>query len=171
MERTRSISTTFYKTYKIIAYSFLALFMLVYFGRFIVIIGLANIYIGLVAVALILIGLKYRWYPDFFKDFNKLKDVSYDSENLYIIEDGLEEQIPFYEIKDVEIKSLNGVYQFNFFNKNLYDGSITCKTSMWYPFNYRKVDSELNRVRSLIRKAHRSYEEQTGNDKSLASFN
>jgi hypothetical protein len=171
MERTKSISTSFYKAYKAVTYALIGLFILGYFGRFILIIGFANVYISLLFIVIVVIAIKYKWFPEFFKEINKLKDVSYDSENLYIVEDKYEEQIPFHEIKDVEIKSLNGIYQFNFFNKNLYDGYIRCKTSMWYPFNYRKVDSELNRVRSMVRKAHQNYREQIEHNKSLASFN
>lgn len=100
-----------------------------------------------------------------------MKDISYDDAHLYINENGVEEQIPFYEIRDVEIVSLNGICKFNFFNIQLHGGAVTCKTSMWYPLNFKKVDKEFNRVRALIRKAHQQYKPEIGQEKNLASYN
>lgn len=99
-----------------------------------------------------------------------LKDLSYDRGNLYILEKGREEQIPFYRIKDVELTSLSGIYQFNFYDKDLHGGWVSCKTSMWYPLNFPKVDRELERVRQLIRRAHELYEHEQPNNQ-LTSFN
>ena len=157
-ERTKSLSTSFYKVYKIISFSLIILFIMLYYVHFVLLIGFAHIGWGLFALICLILVIKFKWYPEFFKEFKRLKDISYDSNNLYIVEKGIEEQIPFYEIKDVEIKSLNGIYQFNFFDKSLYDGAVRCKTSLWYPLNYKKVDAELNRVRSLIKKAKAEFD-------------
>ncbi len=119
-----------------------------------------------VGYAVILIAY---WFPSALKTIKQMKNLSYDDENLYVLEDGVEEQIPFEQVKDVEIMSLNGIYRFNFFNKDLHDGFVTCKTSMWYPLNYPAVDKELNRVRALIRKSHQNYRDKIGNENRLAS--
>lgn len=128
--------------------------------------GLFGAIMGFILVAVAV----YYWNPSIGRNFDRLKEIAYDSENLYVIENGREEQIPFYEIRDVEIVSLGGIYKFNFFDKGLHKGFITCKTSMWYPLNYPKVDRELNRVRALINKAHREYKEQITDKNQLASF-
>ncbi len=123
----------------------------------------------------LLFGLGYAvilvayWFPSVLKTLKQMKNLSYDDENLYVVEDGVEEQIPFEQVKDVEIVSLNGIYRFNFFSKDLHNGFVTCKTSMWYPLNYPTVDKELNRVRALIRKAHQNYRNRIGKENRLAS--
>ncbi|MCP4457880.1 MAG: hypothetical protein GY816_07640 [Cytophagales bacterium] len=167
MQRTRSISVKSIRLYKTILISLLLAYFLLYTGSFI----LQNEWLGILIGSLFVLLMVYFWYPSFTNNLSRLKDLSYDDENLYIIENDVEEQIPFHEIRDVEIVSLDGIYQFNFFNKQLHGGVIRCKTSMWYPLNFKTVDRELNRVRGLIRKAHWEYQGQIGNDRGLASFN
>jgi len=167
MQRTRSISIKSIRLYKAALYAFLLAYFLLYAGSNIV----RYRWFGILFAVVILSFTIYFWYPGFSKNLSRLKELSYDDENLYIIERGVEEQIPFHEVRDVEIVSLDGVYQFNFFNKQLHDGAIRCKTSMWYPLNFKTVDKELNRVRGLIIKAHREYRDQIGKDRGLASFN
>ncbi len=167
MQRTKAISSRFYKSYKygaaglifLLAFSYI-LYPLVAgdFSWFRVIISI--LYFG--------IGIKY-WFPSLISSIKQMKDLSYDDENLYIIENSVEEQIPFNEIKEVEIVSLNGIYRFHFFDKSLHGGAVSCKTSMWYPFNFIKVDKELNRVRGLIWKAQREYGSRIGGNKGLPS--
>ena len=167
MQRTCSISVKSIRLYKTILISLLFAYFLLYIGSFI----LQYKWFGILIATLFVLLMVYYWYPSFSKNLSRLKDLSYDDENLYIIESGVEEQIPFHEVKDVEIVSLDGVYQFNFFNKNLHKGAVRCKTSMWYPLNFKTVDKELNRVRGLIRKEHREYKDQIGDGRGLASFN
>lgn len=118
-----------------------------------------------------LLFIMYKVFEERFKDWQHLKDISYDTRNLYISEKGTEEQIPFYEIKDVEITSLNGIYRFLFYDKKLHGGWVSCKTSIWYPLNFPKVDQELNRVRGLINKAHHEYKYEPVDSNRLMSFN
>ena len=167
MRRTKSISIKSIRLYKAALYCFLLAYFLAYSGFYI----MEYRWLGILMVVVVVVASVYFWYPGLSKNLNRLKELSYDNENLYIIEKGVEEQIRFCEVKDVEIVSLDGIYQFNFFDKQLHNGAVRCKTSMWYPLNFRTVDKELNRVRGLIWKTHREYRAPTGNDRGLASFN
>lgn len=167
MQRTRSISIKSVRLYKAVLVFFFLSYFFLYSGLYIVKYNWWGVFIIVLAVSTII----YYWNPHITRNFTRLKELSYDDENLYIVEKGVEEQIPFHEVKDVEIVSLDGVYQFNFFNKNLHEGAVRCKTSMWYPLNFKTIDKELNRVRALIQKAHREYRDQIGDGRGLASFN
>ncbi|MFK7953651.1 MAG: hypothetical protein AB8B73_12455 [Ekhidna sp.] len=125
----------------------------------------------------IVIGMLYPvlliaiWFPQMKKSIGRMKELSYDEENLYVMEKGYEIQIPFHQVKYIEILSLDGLYKFTLYHHDQFGDEVTCKPSIWYPLNYKRVDKELNRIRTLVRKAHKNYKEQIENNKSLASFN
>ena len=96
-----------------------------------------------------------------------VKQISYDNQYLYVHEDGADTQIPLERIRDVEITSLDGMYKFNLMDKDTYGPYILCKTSMWYPLNFKKVDKELDYVRFLINKRKRTI--QSENQQQLPS--
>ncbi|WP_424960988.1 hypothetical protein [Ekhidna sp.] len=100
---------------------------------------------------------------------SKIKEVSYDKESLYVREEGYDVQIPFHQVKDIEIVSMDGLYKFKLYHHDQFGNEVICKPSIWYPFNYKRIDAELNRIRSYVRKAHREYKEQIGSDRSLPS--
>lgn len=97
-----------------------------------------------------------------------IKEVSHDKENLYVKEGTYEIQIPFYQVKDVEILSLDGLYKFHFFHHDQFGKEVICKPSLWYPLNFRKIDKELDQLRFLVRKAHLEYKDDV-NSNALAS--
>lgn len=156
--------------YKVVSIIVLSTFIIAYFAPYIDTILRWDWYLSLPFLG-VLIYLAFRLFKERIKDWQHLKDIAYDSQNLYITEKGREEQIPFHEVRDVEITSLNGIYRFIFYNKELHGGWVSCKTSMWYPLNFPKVDKELNRVRGLINKAHHAYQEEPETGNQLMSFN
>jgi hypothetical protein len=166
MQRTKSLTTRYYRWYKISLIALVGGLLLFYNIHWI----LSGEFLGLVWVALYAFVIVRYWYPGLVKSLRQMKNIAYDRRNLYILENGQEEQIPFHEIKEVEIISLDGIYKFHFFDKNLHGGAVTCKTSMWYPLNYPKVDKELNRVRDLIRAARKEYYAQNDGQKELSSY-
>ncbi len=107
-----------------------------------------------------------------YKDtYGKIKEISYDEENLYVHEQDYEIQIPYHQVKDVEIISLGGLYKFTLLRHDQFGREVICKPSIWYPLNYRKIDKKLNKIRSMIRKAQWKYKDQILTEKSLASIN
>lgn len=166
MERTKSLSVKGVRRYKILGYTGILMMLLLY-----VFTGLTRgDTFGLIISAAMGLMVIFYWYPNIGKFLANLREVSYDSENLYVIQDNMETQIPFTEIRDVEIVSLDGLYKFNLFSESAFGKEILCKPSVWHPLNYPKVDKELNRVRGLIRKTHAEYREQVTDKNQLASF-
>lgn len=165
MERTKSLSIQSVKRYKVVTAIVLSLLMLAY----IYIMGFSDNWTSkLIAVSYILMGIFVYWprVKDFLK---KIKEVSYDKENLYVKEGAYEIQIPFYEIKDIEIMSLDGLYKFTLYHHDQFGNEVICKPSLWYPLNYKRIDAELNRIRSLVRKAHHEYQDNVGAERTLPS--
>lgn len=101
--------------------------------------------------------------------YSKIKEVAYDKESLYVKEGDYDIQIPFYEVKDIEIVSMDGLYKFKLYHHDQFGDEVICKPSLWYPLNYKRIDTELNLIRSYVRKAHREYKENIGSDRSLPS--
>ena len=87
----------------------------------------------------------------------KLKTISYDDSSVYYEKDGFEVQIPFEEIRDIEIKTLTGVYVINLFRPAQDGVRILFKMSNWYPLNYKKQDEIVNRLRDKIERYKRSF--------------
>jgi hypothetical protein len=80
----------------------------------------------------------------------RLKNVSFDEYSVYYERNGYEVQIPFDEIKDIEIKSLDGIYKINLFQPNQDGKIIYFKTSLWYPLNFKRQDEQVNVLRDRI---------------------
>ncbi len=100
---------------------------------------------------------------------SKIKEVSYDKENLYVKVEGYDVQIPFHQVKDIEIVSMDGLYKFKLYHHDQFGNEVICKPSIWYPFNHKRIDAELNRIRSYVRKAHHKYTEEIGTERALPS--
>lgn len=94
------------------------------------------------------------------KHINKIKSISFDDSSLYYIKDDYEVLVPFEEIKDIEIKSLDGVYEIKFYNPTQDGARIFFKTSLWYPLNFRKQDEMVNVLRDKIDRYKRTLPER-----------
>ncbi len=165
MERSKSLSIQSIKRYKIFTAIMLSMIMLAY----IYIMGFSDNWTSrLIAVSYIVLGVFVYWprVRDFLK---KIKEVSYDKENLYVKEGEYEIQIPFYEVKDIEIMSLDGLYKFTLYHHDQFGNEVICKPSLWYPLNHKRIDAELNRIRGLVRKAHHEYHDKIGSGQALPS--
>jgi hypothetical protein len=76
--------------------------------------------------------------------------VEFDNEFLYVI---LKEQdilIPLENIKEVDIKSLGGVYEVELFQPEQLGKKFYFKPSLLYPFNFKKKDALVNVLRKNI---------------------
>jgi len=79
--------------------------------------------------------------------------VEFDDEFLYVIQKGQDILIPLENIKEVDIKSVSGVYGVELFNAKQFGKTFYFKPSLLYPFNYKKKDALVNVLRSNINKA------------------
>ncbi|MEQ8626024.1 hypothetical protein [Ekhidna sp.] len=165
MERSKSLSIRSVKRYKLFLIAMVTLFFGFYVIYYTKMSGLFGILMAIIYVGLMV----FYWYPNIGKFLRKIKEVSYDNENLYVREGDYEIQIPFYQVKDIEIISMDGLYKFKLYHHDQFGSEVVCKPSIWYPFNYKRIDAELNRIRSYVRKAHREYKEQIVLYRSLTS--
>ncbi|MBL7871795.1 MAG: hypothetical protein JNM78_09310 [Cyclobacteriaceae bacterium] len=81
--------------------------------------------------------------------------VEFDEEFLYVLQKGQDILIPLENIKEVEIKSLGGVYEVELFTPEQLGKKFYFKPSLLYPFNFKKKDSLVDILRSNINKAVR----------------
>jgi hypothetical protein len=104
-----------------------------------------------------------------FSMISNLKSISYDDSSVYYEKDGFEVQVPFEDIKDIEIKTLTGIYVINLYRPAQDGEKIWFKTSMKYPLNFKKKDAEVNMLRDKIDRYKRSLPEK--NYHQLSSYN
>jgi hypothetical protein len=81
--------------------------------------------------------------------------VEFDDEFLYVLQPSQDILIPLENIKEVEIKSLGGVYEVELFNPEQLGKKFYFKPSLLYPFNFKKKDAQVDILRSNINKALR----------------
>ena len=153
--RTTIVSTSKIKTYKIIALSIVsAITLLVVGGAFYRLAGFEEY--NLLLIVPIYVMFAYKAIPAIVK----IKNVSYDDSSVYYDKKGYEVQIPFEDIKDIEIKTISGIYKINLYMPNQDGKSIMFKTSLWYPFNFRKQDEKVNELRDRIDRYKRTLPEK-----------
>ncbi len=85
-----------------------------------------------------------------FNRISLLKEVSYDSENLYVIENNQQEIIPLEAISTVELKSIGGQWDLNFKPGYTNRNKLAFLPSLIYPFNYKKTEKMVNAFRKEI---------------------
>jgi hypothetical protein len=98
----------------------------------------------------------------------KIKNVSYDDSSVYYDRNGFEVQIPFEDIQDIELKTISGIYKIKLFDPSQDGSFIMFKTSLWYPFNFRRQDEKVNELRNNIDKYKKTLPEK--NFAGLPSF-
>jgi hypothetical protein len=80
--------------------------------------------------------------------------VEFDDEFLYVIQKGQDILIPLENIKEVDIKTLGGVYEVELYQAEQLGKKFYFKPSLLYPFNFKKKDALVNVLRSNINKAY-----------------
>ena len=92
----------------------------------------------------------YLQFHIYYGLFLKLKNVSYDDSSVYYNRKGYEVQVPFENIKSIEIKSVTGVYSISLFVPSHGQTEILFKASLWYPLNFQKKDALVNDLRDKV---------------------
>jgi hypothetical protein len=162
--RTTVISTSKLKTYKIILISIMSAILLLFTAFFI----RALITMGDFYVMLNFPVYGFLMYK-LVKHINKIKSISFDEGSIYYIKDDYEVQVPFEEIKDIEIKTVDGLYEIKFYHPTQDGERIFFKTSLWYPLNFKKQDELVNVLRDKIDRYKRTLPEK--NFIGLSSYN
>jgi hypothetical protein len=148
--RTTLVSTSKLKTYKAIALTLVSLITLA-----VVIFAAISVFkfkeFHQLLVVPVYIVLAVQAIPAIIK----IKNISYDEGAVYYDKKGFEVQIPFEDIRDIEIKTLSGIYKINLYLPAQDGKYILFKTSLWYPFNFRKQDEKVNELRDKINRYKR----------------
>lgn len=153
--RTTIVSTSKLKTHKITS-----LILLISLLAVILAASIGQMYRGQWIAGLFLLPI---WIFIGFKAISlvlSLKKISYDDSSVYYEKDGFEVQIPFEDIKDIEIRSLTGIYTINLYQPSQDGKEVSFKMSLWYPFNYKKQDEKVNELRNNIDRYKRTLPEQ-----------
>ena len=79
--------------------------------------------------------------------------VEFDEDFLYVILRNQDILIPLENIKEVEIKSLGGVYEVELYQAEQLGSKFYFKPSLLYPFNYKKKDKLVDLLRRNINRA------------------
>lgn len=79
--------------------------------------------------------------------------VEFDDEYLYVIQKGQDILIPLENIKEVDIKTLGGVYEVELYQAEQLGLRFYFKPSLLYPFNYKKKDELVNVLRRNMNRA------------------
>jgi signal transduction histidine kinase len=85
--------------------------------------------------------------------------VEFDHEFLYVIQKGQDILIPLENIKEVDIKTLGGVYEVELFQPEQLGKKFYFKPSLLYPFNFKKKDELVNVLRRNINRAYQKKQE------------
>jgi hypothetical protein len=153
--RTTIVSTSKLKTYKTIALSLVSLITLA-----VVIFAAISVFKFKEFHQLLIVPLYIVMAVKAFPAIIKIKNISYDESAVYYDKKGFEVQIPFEDIKDIEIKTLSGIYKINLHIPTQDGEYILFKTSLWYPLNFKKQDEKVNELRDKIDRYKRTLPEQ-----------
>lgn len=74
----------------------------------------------------------------------KVYRVEFDDEFLYVISKGQDLLIPLENIKDIEMKTLGGMWRVDLFYKDVLGDYFYFKPSLIYPLNYKSKDALVN---------------------------
>jgi signal transduction histidine kinase len=101
----------------------------------------------------------YLW----FRMNRNVHRVEFDEEYLYVILRGQDLLIPLENIKEVDIKSLGGVYEVELYAPEQLGTKFYFKPSLLYPFNYKRKDDLVNVLRKYINQAQARKQHFQGN--------
>jgi hypothetical protein len=140
--RTTIVSTSKMKAFKNIYYVFIICGNMLFLGIILPLIIRQENYIQLLFLPIL-------WYFSFraLQDLKNMKTVFYDESSVYYEKDGYEVQIPFEDIKNIE---LNKGWGINLYRPTQDGDRIRFTPSVWYPFNFRKKEEEINKLRDKI---------------------
>jgi hypothetical protein len=99
--------------------------------------------------------LGYLWW----KLNSNVYHVEFDEEFLYVLLRKQDIIIPLENIKDINLKTLGGVYRVDFYHAEQLGDRIYFKPSLLYPFNSKKKDTLVNVLWSNIEKAKRKVQD------------
>ncbi len=93
----------------------------------------------------------YTW----FKAHIKVYKVEFDDEYLYVLKRTGDVLIPLENIKDIEMKTLGGMWRVELYYEDIIGNHFYFKPSLLYPLNYKSKDRLVNLLWEKIELAKR----------------
>jgi len=135
----------------------------------VILIGFVGFFIFMQAKSNLELGFRiFDWYITGYMSFfiylwirmnRNVHQVEFDNEFLYVIQKGQDILIPLENIKEVDIKTLGGVYEVELFQPEQLGKKFYFKPSLLYPFNFKKKDELVNVLRGNINRAYQKKQE------------
>lgn len=135
----------------------------------VILIGFVGFFIFMQAKSNLELGFRiFDWYITGYISFfiylwirmnRNVHQVEFDNEFLYVIQKGQDILIPLENIKEVDIKTLGGVYEVELFQPEQLGKKFYFKPSLLYPFNFKKKDELVNVLRRNINQAYQKKQE------------
>jgi hypothetical protein len=93
----------------------------------------------------------YLW----FKANALVYQVQFDEDFVYVNKGKVEIQIPLANVKDIELKSVLGLWRIDLVYADVLGNHFYCKPSMLYPFNFKKKEKVIDLFWSYVENAKR----------------
>jgi hypothetical protein len=113
--------------------------------------------------SLIMFGIWAYGIWNFIRVNRKVFHVEFDDEFLYLIRKESDILIPLENIKDVELRTLGGLYEKKLYHPEVVGDLIYYKPSLLYPFNFKSKDRIADVLREKIEEAKRKPREYQKN--------
>jgi hypothetical protein len=81
--------------------------------------------------------------------------VQFDEEFVFVNKGKVEIQIPLANVKDIELKSVLGLWRIDLVYADVLGNHFYCKPSMLYPFNFKKKEKVIDLFWTYVEKAKR----------------
>jgi len=97
----------------------------------------------------------------FFRQINKIRSIAYDENAIYIgtTKSSEIQKIPFENIRSIVLGRVDGIHKFNLITPIEEGKAVFFKTSLWYPFNFKRDDEKVYQLRDKIDAYKRSIDE------------
>ena len=153
--RTTIISPSQLKSYK---------YSLLFFGGIFIALGIITL--GMVVfegkyILLFNIPLFIIIPISIFRQINRLRSIAYDENAIYYgtTKSSEIQKIQFENIRSIVLGRFDGIHKFNLITPIEEGKAVFFKTSLWYPFNFKRDDEKLYQLRDKIDTYKRSIDE------------
>ena len=97
----------------------------------------------------------------FYREIKKIRSISYDENSIHVgtTKHSEIQVIPFENIRSIVLGRVDGIHKFNLISPIEGAKAVFFKTSLWYPFNFKRDDKKVYQLRNCIDAYKRSIDE------------
>ena len=96
-----------------------------------------------------------------YRQIKKISSISYDENSIHvgITKHSEIQKIPFENIRSIVLGRIDGIHKLNLITPIEEGKAVFFKTSLWYPFNFKRDDKKVYQLRNCIDAYKRSIDE------------